>query len=1052
MNTRNVWGHIRKPWVGAVFIFLLALSLRTCGLSHDLHLDRIYHPDTPKQIRAAERFIGGEYYTIIGGRDYEGYPYFNSHLVALSWRAYDALRHQTRSHLGLPHDAIAPDVHGLHWLTRVQNAVLSAMIALLLYLAGARYFNRATGYAAGLLMAVSPVDITAAHFGTGDTATSFFATCAVLAALGIARAPRWWLYALAAFLTGAAFSAKYHGGMALIAALVAHLTQYRPPRDLFSKASIGRLALLGVMLILGILVTSPALLIYPESAFKDILQFVDYTASFGMTREMAELPLWSRFLLGMQINMPVLADVLGPAIIAAVALAVLIGYTRRETWILLSLPLVYILAGLATKPLTHAVYHTLATPSLILLAASAIGSFFYTQCRPAIARPAGIILLALAFVYSANYAKREIFFFQHNDTRYLAETWARDNVPQSFMLDTRAYTFNVSDWTTPRDAAETRALVLARDERPEVRRDVFFSHAVQLEDDKLIVFRNWNLYFFMPNDPRFMQPGFQRPGFQPLPSPHESNVIFADAPWFMRTPKVRELSAPHRIRPTIVSDEPLDRILVHIHAGPEPARLRIRVAGKRHTLRLNPDETRRVWIEQPRPVFLTRTDRHFYSTRFIADYGTCRLFIATSDDEMAWIAFHDGAHEKAYALFDADRDQAPRLLSGLLSGERLLDDDTFKKEIDALSPDLFDGHGVTTAFLERLPGIVRTREELFEAQKIILEEEHTPLPRAHFHLEPGVYKAELVFSETVRPLTLHLTDPWDDPIPLVDEVVDDERATVTYRFEIDQSHRLVQLHVDISDESFQTLDELRITPDVPATLNIITDWLHRVASEEWEPDALRPMHYDWFLALADRVAEQEQWSMAARYYIAAIQSAPRRLYAYERLDALTPHLAADEQANAEVMLAPYHAARPQLERHPVNVRFTNGMRLIGYRIADHTVRRGDALGLNLYWETPRLDPPTARHAASLHGIRHGDSAATLHGDRSMRHVWHVPPEQDRLHPYFIPTPIPEDIATGRYALKAGVWIPAQRRTIRVREADIDHDRRGAFITEIEIVE
>ena len=62
-------------------LFLAGLGLRTAGLSMDLDEDKIYHPDTGKQIAATERFLDGRYYQKFGHPDYDGYPYFNSHLA-----------------------------------------------------------------------------------------------------------------------------------------------------------------------------------------------------------------------------------------------------------------------------------------------------------------------------------------------------------------------------------------------------------------------------------------------------------------------------------------------------------------------------------------------------------------------------------------------------------------------------------------------------------------------------------------------------------------------------------------------------------------------------------------------------------------------------------------------------------------------------------------------------------------------------------------------------------------------------------------------------------
>jgi len=906
---------------GAVALFMLALALRISGLSHDLHHERIYHPDTPKQIRAAERFIQGEYYTYIGGRDYEGYPYFNSHIAAACFHVYAFARDGLRAQLGLPHDPLQPDFMGLFWLTRWLNATLSALTVLLVWFAGRRFFSPAIGWLAGLLLALSPVDITAAHFATGDTATSFFATAAMLAGLGVLRSQgQYRYYVLAALAAGAAFSSKYHGGMALIGALIAHVYLYPFPKRIFSRPSLLRLTALGASLIAAILITSPALLVYPEAAFKDILQFVQYTSSFGMTPEMAARPLWSRFALGMHINMPALADVLGPAVVIALLLALILRHRPHETWLIAALPIVYILIGLATKPLTHPVYHTIATPSLFLLAAAGMVALGRLPCKQAVWRIVTVALLLASLTYLTQYTRRELFFFKHNDTRWLAEVWAKDNIPSSYFLHTGAYTFRAQGWAESPESAEANAYIFSdRDGRRAPPPGTSHTYSFTQEESKLSVFRNWNLHVYLPHEnPRL--------AFQPMPSLHEVNVIMTDAPWHVRTPKKRIVRAPERDAPTLSSPHPLERIAVTVQCGPEPALLRLRVAGHKHVIQLAPAERQLLIIDSPRPLRMPRLIRHFYATDIRVQYGEVSLFMATEPDEIAWSLLHSGNHESAEALF-----------------EQL---------------DHSDGHTLAS-FLRRL-----TPSPTHEFQSPIA----LGFPRVDAFLEPGFYKLTWAEQQKEHPFP---TDPWGYSIPYT---MPDEQAQELL-FEINTGEPLVRI------VQTNTASVAHLHADPQTTINILRTRLNT-------GDTLRS----------------------------------------------------------------YADQRHPTPRVPASVRLANGFRLSGYALQQNTVRRGDVLRMNLFWDAPDFRLPIHRYAAWIHGIPEDQSTALFFGDRSLKHVLAIPLQSAHSDAYYIDVLIPEDIPPGVYRIKTGLWIPSHRRNIRVRESDLPFDKRGVFIGEIKVTE
>jgi hypothetical protein len=666
-------------------LFLLAFFLRTCGLSHDLHHGNVYHPDTPKQIRAVERFLDDrfsrQYYQVWNNRDLDGYPYFNSHLVEYVYRGYAVLKNTLQWHIGIPASQFTPDTLSIYWLTRVLNSLFSALAVVLIYCMGRRHFGPAAGLFAGLLLAFSPVDITTSNYAMSDSTASFFSLLTVYFALRIVDSPQIAFYVFGALAAAFAFSAKYHAGMALIPLGLAHLFAFPNLRSWVSVKFLTRSAVILAFFVFGVFLSTPSLFVYPSGAYKSVLGFMEWTSNFGMTREMRELSFFSRFILAMRINLPLLADYIGWIPLGACIVGMGAFRKHKAFWVLLVLPLFFILVGLTMKPLSHPDYFTVAIPLLFLGCAATLNHGWNAPFGRLPSRLLTIGLLCVSLLYLGNYAWHEIFFFRQSDTRRVAETWALDTLPRQFQLAAGSYTFDASPWNRTADKAPGAAYALSS-RTPRDVPSTTVMHRVSFEQEKLSRMRNWDIRFLMaPNN--FMQPVFSVPVLLRFPASRPDSMIQAHAPLLIHSPKVWEVSHRDQIRAAIVSESPLQHSAVVLHNDTYPADVSIRFGGRTQRVVLAPHERRVLHWEAPRSIPLSRNTNHFYRIVITSRFNLkpIRVIFAATPLEIARELHLAGEHDQAFARFNqlSNHEMNPSELSamtisGLVSGRLKVED------------------------------------------------------------------------------------------------------------------------------------------------------------------------------------------------------------------------------------------------------------------------------------------------------------------------------------------------------------------------------------------
>ena len=109
-------------------------------------------------------------------------------------------------------------------------ALLGTASVWLLYLLGARLFDRATGLLASAVMAVAFLPVFYGHLALNDVPTLVGLTLSLLGTAGVLRRGRIIDYLLAGLGLGLAAATKYTAGVMLLPLLGAVVAQYRDAR------------------------------------------------------------------------------------------------------------------------------------------------------------------------------------------------------------------------------------------------------------------------------------------------------------------------------------------------------------------------------------------------------------------------------------------------------------------------------------------------------------------------------------------------------------------------------------------------------------------------------------------------------------------------------------------------------------------------------------------------------------------------------------------------------------------------------------------------------
>ena len=640
----------RLQKLSLLFVVALGFGLRFGGLNHDLNEWQVYHPDTPKQIRAIERFLDGRYYYHSGSLDYDAYPYFNLHLVEYVCRAGNTVHGGVQGLLGLPVTDWRPDYYQLFWITRVWNALLATWLILIVFQLARENWDLRAAFAAALFLAVSPADVVACHFAGADTTAGFFATVAVFFAFRIYRKGRLCDYALAALFTACGFSTKYHAGMAVLPILLAHGLRMGTWRALINRQSLSRLLLLALVGIPATFLTTPTLLTHCTETVGNIVAFFTQISSYRGVDESIRQGGWSaKIAFAMHRNLPNLAWIIGPLLCLGAMLGfknVLRRHPDPRAVILYALPLIYFLLGVSLRPMAHPIYHTLMTP-LVFVAAAVV--FTRPFGRPENDRVwlvrLRLAVIVISFALLLKTAAKEVFFFWHQDVGRVAKAWAEENIPPQFAAQLENYSFSSDRFAV---SSNSVGMIWAAT-RPEAPPAAFtLLKTFSLETERMAVFRNIPIRLYA-NSSAWLRPDFSMPIPQRTTTENGNRVICDNRQVFYRSEKLLAVEADDE--PTVrwvVRTAALDEAWIGIQNGSIASLVDISFGGSSLRRGLGANEI--VWwhIPSPRKNWPNEPGHFWYRWSARSFYGHARILLATRPEEMGLFLFNAGNYRDAF--------------------------------------------------------------------------------------------------------------------------------------------------------------------------------------------------------------------------------------------------------------------------------------------------------------------------------------------------------------------------------------------------------------------
>ncbi|MDP2898536.1 MAG: glycosyltransferase family 39 protein [bacterium] len=1094
----------RFHYVVPLLLVILAcgLGLRLAGLSHGLSEGEIYHPDTPHLMAATRHFLEGTYFFRINNPDCDGYPYFYSHIVEYLWRGIHGIKSffgrliLGSEYRGEPAPALEFKSN-LFWLARITNAVLSTLVIFIVYRIAVRTLDRPTGLLAAGLVAVSPMNISMAHFATNDTAVFFFVTLTVLVAVRMYSAGTWLNYLLGGVLVACSFSAKYHGAIVGLTCLLAHVLRNWPPRRLFSRDAISRLAVMGAAFFIAVLVANPGFIISPEKAFHDFRQYVRYIPGARLTESQTHMGLFGRAWLSCKLNAPVLLRSLG-WVAAVIGFAGLLRafFRGKRLVIVASFPACYLLFTFFTKPVQQRFYLGAMFPTLLLLGAALLVEASRMKKIRTATTVAAVAVSCTAFFYLAKTSLTEVFFFSNTDTRRWAGEWVRENIPSSYRMKPGPYTALLNPSKAPADFVGT--VFLSSSIRPApTPEDVFLLKAFDLEKDALPLFRNPRVEIY-PEETPLLGRNFTLPVYQRIPSKIRSDFIFVEGATFYQDEQFIELQG-RDIAPSVskflVSSKPLTSAIVVVRNGCLPGSVRLRLGGVSRTFFLGPSAVRWEEFRGLRTCFPSRPSHHFYKLRVSATSPHCLVEIALTDEEKGVALYNLGEYGAAHRyLVDAARETGSPLLaamayiSGKLSAtvispedEKFLLDKASLFEGE-LNPDsVFSGFRISPDYLDALPYLSLKPHDVlagFEpvvdisaSQDFSLASTETTPPQAGLPgtwristppliLEPGCYTASVRVRCPPRggaeEATVKVSLAERDAKVVLAErqfsAADIGKDYTELLFPFEKPAEVAECRILITFSQYLPLSFDRI--DVrPAPLESLRAVQRRLRILGAPPDSLPEarlgaLDYRALLHLGRQRLDQRQDGAALSYYLLAHRLRPELAEPVRRIQSIAARLTPEDAKLAEEALARAAEQKAAVEMHEVSASFKNDVRLTGYAVSRGPFRPGDSVGMTFYWDAPKTRVQPKGLIVWVH-LLDPNGKKMLQLDHYLTEDLSFPQEPERIAPVLSQKArIPDDAAPGQYRIEVGIWDPLRDWRPAVTSTTLPHARYSVTVGEI----
>lgn len=676
MNRRHTWDvKLFRAFpsfkIAAWLVVLTSLFFRVNGLFHGLDENILFHPDSPKQVRALQHYLHGSLPPRLGNRFYDGYPYGLNQLDAVLLRGVEAVRAPLTAHLAAHRTPTAPLDHTqLFYAGRLLRA-LYGMVTLGLIFAAARRWGvgRWMALAAAALYGLAPLGATVTHSVTGDIGVDLFVAMALYAAAALAATGhRRWFFAIGA-ACGAAFACKFQGALGLWLAGLPLLLGLHDGRRGWQRLGVATVAVVAGFFG-ALLLANPALLVDSSHAWKDMTDNFVFIQNYGVDPEFLKQPFLTRMGYGLSHNVPFIARCLGWGLVACglfagvrctgfafahhpasatpndPAAAALNLRKRRIALAIASFPWMALFLATALKPEVQPFHFTFLIPAFALAFAIAwpTGPVAQRSRKERGLRVLMGIFCLCALIEAFGLSRREAFFWQRPDIQKTAQKFSQqvfdDGRYSSRKLKTPGVikTFYLEPAQLPvfRNAPSTlvrphHAWQLGEQQLPVP--SVPFSAA---KDDAWI-FMNGPVF---PRNNRMFAVPASGPGllFQPRDDAGQPLMLNTRSPggvWVERM--------------LVFMDAPPERLFIGLRTGCLPARCTLRLDGLSETLRLLPPQSQTLLeFPCPRPAFSFPADPEnpnrrpvwAYPLRLRAQLGPVWASLMTSPDELALFQRH----------------------------------------------------------------------------------------------------------------------------------------------------------------------------------------------------------------------------------------------------------------------------------------------------------------------------------------------------------------------------------------------------------------------------
>ncbi len=1092
--------------LAAAGIFLVALFVRFYGLSHDLDEGKIYHPDTPKQIDAAQRFLRGHYYykSKDDNHDIDGYPFFNMHLVEYEWRGIAGVESVLEYLMGWRREVARPHEYSnlrmkLFVLTRISVCVMSALAVLVIYRIGLETWGVLVGLLGAGLAAVSWLNVETAHYAMTDSVMDLFVCLTVLVAIRMFKSERLVYPLLAGFLSALAFAAKYNGGIVFIFIVLLHVLKYASSgRRLLGARAMRDAGLLVAGALIGVVAAIPSLLIYPDRVAKGIVLFSRLASRF---REMPEAVTGGRgalFLYAARLNFSTVMETAGLImVVGAVAGFVISAFRRlRHTFpglfVLMYFALV-LLSARYVKPYYFSVV-TLFFCLYLAVVTDWLAGLKNKLRLPGIAL--GTIIAAAALITSTLNVARSNFFFWHMSSRRVATAWVNENIPGVFRIREGDYSL-CAPGRFEENPVETLALAASSLRPPEIPEGSVPLKEFELEKKRPITwFRNPSVDIWLLAGSEHLRAGFSMPAYQRLPSMTGNEFVFPEGAEFLRSGRFVPLSF-RATRQIFIIPECPDEIVIAVRNGHTGNLVTFSFGGQKREVPLKPLETRILTIRSLKRMAVI--GRPFY--KFWARGAfPCQAEVAVTDEQKGVLYYGAAMYEDALPYLVAAWQERPGValaqmitIAAACSGQDLDEleqggaiKDVVQRDLAQANRSLFERFGISSLYLKGLPYIELEAEEL-EDEMFIAEygrddprasgdtcimpgpsKEGTWAARlAGLFLEPGTYRvilsarlAEPVRSREPKTFSVSFVDStgqivYDRATLPLDELVGPIYRNVECSLRFTDRLGPVTLEIAADPDLPLRIDRVTIKPDVVRTVEARTDLARALLDENPAGLVPEPQHVEPLLAYGKRAEVAGHVELALAAYEKAAEADAGSYRPYEGMRRILERLPEERQAGVAAKLSSVRTSRALPPDHKVSVRFKNGAVLNRYRLSSSEYAPGDTVRMTLYWNVP---PEAARCFAGqwlfIHFVPEGAprNQQAFQGDTAIIHDFRFNERLDRVRPvYRHRVKISEDVPPGNYDIEVGIQIEMHNKRIRVIDADVPHTNNSATIGRLRVV-